>query len=280
MQTLIQKLPLDKESSFLARTYRTPYFETPYHQHIEYELMVIKESYGTAFVGNYIGEYQTGDVYLHCANLPHWFRKKDAGMTGSSMVIQFREDFVGNNFFDSPELKSIKKLLAISSRGVILSGNLRKRIGKKLIQIEHKSNFCKLIDLLTMLYEISISHEYHYVSHSEIVNYSAYDQGLIHLIFEFTMQNFKRKIKLDEVALLANKSISAFCQYFKKNTKLSYIGFLTQIRIAHACKLLRSTDLPVTDICYESGFNNWANFSKHFKEHCKMSPTKYRSNIA
>ena len=280
MQTLIQKLPLDKESSFVARTYKTPYFETPYHQHVEYELMVIKEGHGTAFIGNYIGDYQTGDVYLHGANLPHWFRKKDAGMTGSSMVIQFREDFVGNNFFDSPELKSIKKLLASSSRGVILSGSLRKRIGKKLMQVEHKNSFLKLIDLLTMLYEISISDEYQYVSHSEIVNYSAYDQGLIHLIFEFTMQNFKRKIKLDEVALLANKSISAFCHYFKKNTKISYIGFLTQIRIAHACKLLRTTDLSVTDICYESGFNNWANFSNHFKEHCKMSPTKYRSNSA
>jgi hypothetical protein len=131
MQTLIQKLPLDKESSFVARTYKTPYFETPYHQHVEYELMVIKEGHGTAFIGNYIGDYQTGDVYLHGANLPHWFRKKDAVMTGSSMVIQFREDFVGNNFFDSPELKSIKKLLTNSSKGVILSGNLEEKNRKE-----------------------------------------------------------------------------------------------------------------------------------------------------
>ena len=56
MKTLIQKLPRTKDTSFIAKTYETPYFETPYHQHDEYELMVIKKGFGTAFIGDYIGK--------------------------------------------------------------------------------------------------------------------------------------------------------------------------------------------------------------------------------
>ncbi len=280
MKTLLQKLPLDQGSSFLARTYSTPCFETPYHQHLEYELMVIKEGHGTAFVGNFIGEYQAGDVYLHGKNLPHWFRKKDSDMTGSSMVIHFSEDFLGDAFFNAPEMTGIRKLLANSSKGIYLEGMLKEKIGKKLVSIENQYGLVKLIELLLMLHEISTSEEYHFVSEAEIVNYTPEEQFLIYMVFEFTMQHFKRKIKLDEVAELTNKSVSAFCHYFKKTTKISYNHFLTRIRISHACKLLKNTDLSISEICYESGFHSWANFSKHFKEHCKMSPSRYRSSYA
>ncbi len=279
MKTLLQKLPLDKDSSFLAKTYRTPYFETPYHQHVEYELMVIREGHGTAFVGDFIGEYVAGDVYLHGKNLPHWFRKKDQEMIGSSMVIHFCEDFMGPAFIDLPEMISIKRLLTNSSKGVCLEGGLRKRIGRQMVRMENRSGFRRLMDLLMILYEIGCSDEYHFVSESEIANYSLEDPCLINLVFEHTLQNFQRKIPLSEVAELTHKSVSAFCHYFRKTTKICYSQFLTRIRIAHACRLLKNTDLSITEICYESGFNNWANFSQHFKDQCKMPPSKYREKV-
>lgn len=278
MKTLIQKLPLEKNSSFLARTYETPYFETPYHQHNEYELMVVKKGNGTAFVGNYVGDYKTGDVYLHGNNLPHWFRKRDENMVGASMVVQFKDDFLGAGFFDLPEMKSIRQLLDNSERGIFCKGNLKKYIRKQLFKIEFLNGYEKVICLLNMLHEISLSNEYDFVS-GAVVTHSYKDQLLINEIFEYSMKNFKRKITLEEVALLTNKSISAFCHYFKKTTKMSYINFLTQIRISHSCELLKTTNLSITEICYESGFNNWANFSKHFKKHCEVSPSKYRSSL-
>lgn len=279
MKTLIQKLPLEKNSSLLARTYQTPNFETPYHQHYEYELMVIKKSEGTAFIGDSIREYQEGDTYLIGHNLPHWFRKKDNHPIGASMVVHFRGDFLGETFFDLPEMSSIKRLLNNSSRGIYLNGNLKKNISEKLLQLENQKGYFKITGLLDMLHEISISDEYKYVSSLDQFNYSVRDQFLINLVFEFSVQNFKRKITLEEVAILTNKSISAFCHYFKKTTKMCYVNFLTQIRIEHACKLLKTTNLSVTQICYESGFNNWANFSTHFKKHCKISPTQYRTRF-
>jgi AraC-like DNA-binding protein len=279
MKTLVQKLPLEKDSSFVAQTYETPYFETPYHQHNEYELMVIKKGHGTAFVGDYIGEYNEGDVYLHGSNLAHWFRKKGEEMIGASMVVQFNEDFLGTDFFSVPEMKAIRLLLNNSARSIYCTGKLKKSISKQLLKIEFLTGYKKVISLLNMLHEISVSDEYEYVS-GAIITHSAKDQLLINKVFEFSMNNFKRKITLEEVAKLCNKSVSAFSHYFKKVTKTSYINFLTQIRISHACELLKSTNLSINEICFESGFNNWANFSKHFKEYCKTSPSKYRTSLS
>lgn len=278
MKTLIQKLPLTKDSSFIAQTYETPWFETPYHQHDEYELMVIKKGYGTAFIGDNIGEYKVGDVYLHGNNLAHWFRKKNKEMVGASVVVQFNPNFLGKGFFDVPEMKSIKRVLDKSSRSICCKGKLRESIGRQLHEIEHLEGFEKIIRLLNILREISLSEEYEFVSGAEITH-SEKDQVLINQIFEFSMNHFKRKITLEEVAGLTNKSVSAFSHYFKKVTKTSYISFLTQIRISHACELLKSTNMSITEICFESGFNNWANFSKHFKEYCKISPSKYRASL-
>lgn len=279
MKTLIQKLPLAKESSFIAQTFETPYFETPYHQHDEYELMVIKKGHGTAFVGDYIGEYQEGDVYLHGSNLPHWFRKNNEKQTGASMVVQFKDDFLGKGFFDIPEMKQIKQLLNNSARSIFCRGELKKSIQKQLIEIESLPGYEKVISLLNMLREISLSEEYEYVS-GTVVTHTEKDQILINRIFEYSMNNFKHKITLEEVAALTNKSVSAFCHYFKKITKVSYINFLTQIRISYACELLKTSNLSITEICYESGFNNWSNFSKHFNKYCEMSPSKYRTCFA
>lgn len=278
MKALIQKLPLGKDSSFIAQTYETPNFETPYHQHNEYELMLIKKGHGKAFVGDYIGEYQEGDVYLHGNNLAHWYRKKDEDMIGASMVVQFNDDSLGRGFFDLPEMKDIRRILDKSSRSICCKGKLRKSIGKKLLKMESLSGYKKIISLLNMLREISLSDEYEYVS-GAVITHSEKDQMLINQVFEFSMNNFKRKITLEEVSGLSHKSVSAFSHYFKKVTKTTYINFLTQIRISHACELLKSSNLSITQICFESGFNNWANFSKHFKEICKTSPSKYRASL-
>jgi len=83
-------------------------------------------------------------------------------------------------------------------------------------------------------------------------------------------------VQLSSVAKTAGLSIPAFCNYFKKSTKKTYIDFLNEIRIGHACKLLNDTQKPVMDICYESGFNTLANFNKQFLKQKRTTPSNYR----
>ena len=279
MKTLIQKLPVDTGSSFVARTYSTPHFETPWHQHTEFELMLVREGSGTVFMGNYIGVFARGEVYLLGKNLPHWFRRSDAVPVGSAMVIHFKEDFPGEAFFELPEMAHLRKTLALSMKGLRLRGVLLEKIKDRLLGIETQPPFFQWIELLLCLHEISTSEEYELLNEAAILSYSAHDQSLINLIFEYSMLHFQRRIQLAEVAALTHQSPSVFCHFFKRSTKKSYIQFLTEIRIAHACKLLANTRKTVTEICYESGFQNWANFSRHFKKNCGMSPLAYRKKM-
>jgi AraC-like DNA-binding protein len=74
-------------------------------------------------------------------------------------------------------------------------------------------------------------------------------------------------------------SIPTFCRFFKRNIKKSYFDFLKELRIGHACKLLRETNDSIIDICYDSGYNSWAHFSKQFKNVKKMTPNQYRKQF-
>lgn len=276
MKTLIQKLPLDHQSSFVARTYRTPFFETPWHQHREIELLLVTEGGGTALIGDSLGEYHPGDVYLLGENLPHWFRKADAKAVNSAVVVHFTADFWGQAFLELPEMHAIKTLLAVAGQGLKLQGALRHRIARTLQALERQRGFEQLAGLLSSLHQISQSAEYAGLHQSPIPTYSTNDQAQIHAVLEYTMTHFREKVRLADVARLTHRSVSAFCQYFKRSTKKSYGHFLTEIRLAQACKLLSTTSLPITQICYESGFHNWANFSQHFRTHFGQSPSAYR----
>jgi anti-sigma factor ChrR (cupin superfamily) len=64
MKPLIEQLPLSDNTSFVARIHRTPNFEVNWHQHIEYELILFTEGAGLSFIGNYVGEFEVGDVFF------------------------------------------------------------------------------------------------------------------------------------------------------------------------------------------------------------------------
>lgn len=106
MKPIIEKLPLNEDSSFLARTYTTPHFEVPWHQHVEYELILFKEGEGTSFIGNYIGEFKTDDIFFLGSNLPHTFQKANKEMLTSALVVQFKEDFGDLIFYNFQSVKT------------------------------------------------------------------------------------------------------------------------------------------------------------------------------
>jgi AraC-like DNA-binding protein len=81
---------------------------------------------------------------------------------------------------------------------------------------------------------------------------------------------------LEEAAQISNLSVSAFSRYFKSRVNKSFSDFLTEVRIAHACKLLNESDLNISEISYECGFFTLSNFNKLFRERMKKTPMEYR----
>jgi AraC-like DNA-binding protein len=87
--------------------------------------------------------------------------------------------------------------------------------------------------------------------------------------------NYQRKIELETVAEIANLHPAAFCRFFKEKTGKSLSEYVNDMRIGYACRLIIEGKMSVSQISFESGFNNLSNFNRTFKRHAKMTPTEY-----
>ena len=279
MKPLIEKLPLTENTSFIARTYRTPHFEVPWHQHIEYELILFTAGEGTSFVGNYVGEFKTDDIFFLGSNLPHTFQKAQKDLITSAVVVQFKEDFWGNEFMRLPESRLIKKLFDTSVKGLRITGKSRQLLKPLVCELETLSGFQRIIRLCDCLQLMASSHEFETVSTQDVKEFNPKNKERIDRIFQYTIDNFQDTITLDNVAGHAGMSVPAFCTYFKKSTKKTYIDFLNEVRIGHACQQLIDTQKNIESVCYESGFNTWANFNKQFLKIKSITPSGYRKNF-
>ncbi|MBB5638469.1 AraC-like DNA-binding protein [Pedobacter cryoconitis] len=276
MKTLIQKIHVEEHYSFACRTYKTPDFETAWHKHLECELILITEGNGTALIGDYIGEYKEGDVFLMDTNVPHWFRKSQKDSIGSVIVIHFLRDFWGDAFLALPEMKNVARLLDSKNTGIQLQGDLSNDIAFLIRQLEHAEGIERIQLLLTCLQKISTSADQKVITTAFATVTRGEENSVIETIIDYSFKHFLDPISLKEVAGITKMSIPAFCRFFKRNIKKSYFDFIKEIRIGHACKLLRETNRPVLDICYDSGYNSWAHFSKQFKTVTKIPPSQYR----
>jgi len=279
MNTLIQKIHVEEQNSFACRKYRTPQFETSWHKHEEYELIVITEGHGTALIGDYVGEYKKGDVFFLSSNLPHWFRKTEQKMIGSAIVVHFLKDFWGTPFLSMPEMKKINQLLEGDNNGLQLIQSLQKKITTGIEQMEQATGVDRIQLLLNTLHLMSQSKQYKIITKGFDNNLNLKVNSAIDKIFTFSFKHFLEAVTLAEVAAEVSMSIPTFCRFFKRNIKKSYFEFLKELRIGHACKLLRESNQPIIDICYKSGYNSWAHFSKQFKNVKEITPNQYRKQF-
>ncbi|MGN7823424.1 AraC family transcriptional regulator [Chitinophaga sp. 22536] len=278
MKPLIEKLTLSENTSFVARTYRTPHFEVPWHQHHEYELILILEGGGTAFVGDYIGDFKPGDIFFLGSNLPHTFQKS-GDMITSAVVVQFLDSLWGNELLNLPEGVYMKNLLLAAAQGLKIPESYREKMADIIRELENQQRFGRIISLFQCLNMMAESGDYIILSsQTPDANYRI-KQAEIDLILQYTNRNFRNKISLREVSAVVNMSVAAFCKYFRRSTKKTYVDYLNEMRIGYACKLLKDTNSSVIEICFESGFNTLANFNKQFLKYKSITPSAFRKKV-
>jgi AraC-like DNA-binding protein len=275
----IQKLPLADQTSFVAKKFRTPHFEVSWHQHMEVELILFTESYGQCFAGNYAGEYTTSDIFIFGANLPHNFQKH-GDQVASAVVVQFREDMWGTAFLDMPESKAIRQFLTTALRGLKLLPAGREVLVPLLLSLVKQQGFARILTLCQCLHYLAEHPCYTFLSTQEIKPLNAREQERIDRVFNYTFENFREPIVINQVAELVRMSVPAFCSYFKKRAHKTYIDFLIEVRISCASQLLADTSMPVSEVCYASGFNTLSNFHRQFSKIKGSSPQQYRSALA
>ncbi|MGS2762277.1 AraC family transcriptional regulator [Sinomicrobium sp. M5D2P9] len=252
-----------------------------WHYHPEIELVYVNGGAGKRQIGSHISYYTEGDLILIGSNLPHCgFTDKLTG-NKSETVIQMKPNFLGNDFLERPEMKNIQTLFDRAKGGIAFYGDTKKEIGKKIEGMSMQSQFNRLLTILSVLHDLQDSKEYKILNAAESFSMETevQDNERINRVFNFVKDNYQRQISLDEVAELVSMTVPSFCRYFKKINNKTFTKFVNEYRLVHASKLLAEKPMSITEICLESGFNNFSHFNKSFKEFTGKSPSEYRHEL-
>lgn len=269
-------------SSFLIQKFGStqPNQKPNWHYHPELELVYVENGSGKIHVGHHLSYYKSGALVLIGSMVPHLGFVERMTRNETEIVVQFKEDFLGSGFFDASEMTQIKSLLNMSKYGIKFKSHVRKSIGEKLKELCEMNNFNKLIYFLKLLQELSVVKDYELLNATETTMIaSPQDNDRLDQIFMYVRNNFDLEIKLDEISALVNMTPQSFCRYFKKTTQKTFLEYVNEFRVVHSTKLMAESNKSITEISYESGFNNKSHFIKQFKKVTSMTPSAYRDEM-
>ena len=279
----LEKIEPGFGSSFSYRTYyrdRRDKKPTFWHYHPEIELVYVNGGCGKRQIGSHISYYRNGDLILIGSHLPHCSFTDSLTEHECESVIQFKPDFIGNEFFDIVEMKGIRSLLERAKKGIVFHGDTKRQIGAEIEKLRSLEPFARLLGLMEVLRQLEKASNYTILNaHGFILETELQDNDRINVIFNFVKEEFTRHISLDEISEKVSMTNPAFCRYFKKITGKTFTRFVNEYRLAHAAKLLHEKQISITEVCYESGFNNFSHFNKLFKSFTGKPPSVYRNEL-
>ncbi len=278
MKVLPFKIPKPHQDAFYFQIDEALAFYDKLHQHEEIQLCFIGEGEGKLIVGDTISYYKKGDVIVIGSHLPHVFKSDESLKMSRMLTLFFTKESFGKEFFELEELHELQEFFKRSKHGYKII-DAEEDIKKLFLQLENSS---KLNQFLILLQLLKLTSTCDYQSLSSFIygkKYSDNEGKRMRNVFEYTMNHFDEEVSLKTISEVANMTKNAFCKYFKKRTNKTYIQFLNELRIEHACKLLQNkNEHSIAVIAEASGFANISNFNRQFKSALGITPLTYRKN--
>ncbi|MEW6704120.1 MAG: AraC family transcriptional regulator [Pseudomonadota bacterium] len=254
-----------------------------WHYHEEYELHLIVATSGKVFVGDYIGHFGPGHLVLTGPRLPHNWISTDAPAEGVRLrdrVIQFAHAPIEQAAQQITEFREVLPMLERARHGIEFFGlsdaaydhfeRVRGRRG-----LARLAAFCELMTLLARCTD------YRLLSSVQLQSFDD-DEMLarINAVVSYISEHCSEPLAMAELCERFRMTESRFSRFFRRATGNTFTDFVNRMRISKACQLLMETDRYVTNICYDVGFNNVANFNRRFLEIKGMTPSDFRREAA
>jgi AraC-like DNA-binding protein len=287
MQPVFERIAAGVGQSFYVNHMVSDSFPSPLHFHPEIEILLIIEGSGTRVTGDGVGRFSPGELVMIGSNVPHVWYSDQINNTipekkPETIYIQFLKDFTGERFFHLPESEKIRDLFELAKRGIKLYGRTRDRVEELMHKLTGTAGMPNIIILLNILHTISSSKEIHLLSGPVIqTQVNLKNSSRMNRIYRYVLENYNEEITLNDIAMVANLSPSAFSRYFKSNTNKTFVQFLNEVRVGHARQLLRADEqYPISNICYLCGFNSPSYFIRQFRKITGATPLEYRKKVA
>ena len=277
------KIPKSQKEFVRFQVDEGSHFYDKLHQHPEWQLTLILEGKGQLMVGDYLGRFEPGDIYLLGSNVPHVFRsdeeyfQKTKSIKSVSNTIFFDFEALGNGIWEVEEFLELRHWVnAIKGCYVVRCEN-QEFLKTSIRKFALKTGMEKVLAALEMIRYLQQPHAMLPLNRLlPIRDYSELEGKRMGNVMAFILAENHRNISLKEVAETANMSKEAFCRFFKERTGKTYTEFLNELRIHKSCHLLQETDLSISQIAYQTGFQNLSYFNRAFKKFRQETPKNFR----
>ncbi len=271
MLAYLEKVAPQSGASFLCRRRRDRGFGFAWHFHPEFEITLILRSRGRRFVGDSVEPYADGDLVLLGPHLPHtWASDPARGGLHEALFCQFRNDLVPA----APEFRAVRALLERASRGLRFPG---RGLAARMKDLERRAGPARYLGLLDFLGRLARERRaVPLASRAYTPGPRPSASGRIDAVCRVLDARFTEGITLPEAAALAHLSIPAFTRAFKRATGKTLVGYLTELRIGRACRELIEGTRSVSEIAFDSGFQNLSHFNRRFLALKGASPREFR----
>ena len=251
-----------------------------WHAHEEYELHLIVETRGKAFVGNFIGNFEPGSLFLTGPNLPHnWVTDSVSSekIEIRDMLVQFSQKSFEKLAEGFPEFSGIRKMLDLAASGILFKGFNATFARGHMEAIRDNIGPERILAFIRFLVRLNEHAEKVTLSETKLVNANGNSKyARIGNIIDHILENFNDDLNAVDTAEMAGMSLTTFGRNFSSVTGHSFVEFVNRVRIGQACGMLYASDDQVTSICFDVGFKNVANFNRHFLKIKGMTPSVYR----
>ena len=248
------------------------------HFHNTYELYYLAVGELNYFIENAVYSVKKGDIILIPPNIIH---KTQYHLECKRILISFSSEFISDLLKCDNSMLSCfnNRIISLQKQRQQSCENIINGISNEFSGI-YEPNFalvkCLLGELLILLCRYSKNDKgIRDEKNIQPINPSSHR---IMEIVEYINKEYKEDITLK---LLSEKFFIGSTQLsklFKKTTGLKYCEYLLNVRIKQAVYLLQSSELNITEIAFNVGFNSSNHFCKCFKALVGISPLKYRGS--
>ncbi len=254
----------------------------PWHLHPEYEIHLVTGATGRMFIGDYLGWFGPRSLIMTGPNVPHnWIgiNRPGAKQGCNCILIQFTSDFIDNCIDRFPELHALRLLMLDVRRGVAFSDKTIDLVRPIIVALQHSRGFERIELFLKLLRHMGDNQEWRLLSGFDYKAAPAdhRDKLFCHALTHVRM-NYTGLLRQNDLAALCGYSKSTFSRHFHCHTGSSFARYVSHLRVLHACGLLTSGTMRISEIGYKSGFKNFASFERQFEDHMKMSPVAFRNH--
>ncbi|GAB3974311.1 AraC family transcriptional regulator [Spirosoma terrae] len=279
------KLQFEKIEPEVGSSFRVVHHTEPetcrvyWHYHPEYEIVYIPFGDGRRRIGTNVSRYDGGELAFIGPNLPHL--NFSYGIEGlfEEIVVQLRDDFMGDSFLLRPEMSSVRRLFERAHAGLIFGSTTKQQVGPLLEKMPQQPPFERLLTLLRVLQQLADAHDTEAL-HADGVRFdlNPKEQERINRICRYVEKHYAQPLDVRKVADLASLTVPAFCRYFKRMTQVTFTDFVNEYRVNQARRMLQSSR-TVADVGFAVGFNNLSHFNKTFRAVTGQTPSAYRKAL-